>query len=375
MDTITQGILGAVTANLGFRQKLGPGATWMAAAVAVAPDLDILVQPLLTLSGSESDPFAQFVHHRGLSHSLLLIPFYALIPAFLWYRLRKRNHRRSNGLSSDLTNTAGQSNPSAANSVPSFWLFYGCVLVALFTHPLLDWCTSYGTQLLAPLTNARFALDVLPIIDIFYSPLLILTLGLCWAVRVSAFRNEKITLVIAWIGFCLSLAYIALGAINHHRAIASLREESPDTAQAAYHAYPQVGHVFLWRVTRYDEPDWTVARVNLLFSARTSDVQHARSDQNEWGDRAKQVPQVQTFTWFAMNQIRYEYHREPHTHRVDVHDMRYGRSPASTDSLWPVRVLFDADTGEVLSVERRQEFHRGSFGETVKQLWKSLWSP
>ena len=30
---------------------------------------------------------------------------------------------------------------------------------------MLDWCTTFGTQLLAPVSRARFALDAIPIVD------------------------------------------------------------------------------------------------------------------------------------------------------------------------------------------------------------------
>ena len=43
MDTITQGLLGAVTAQLGFRQRIGRETTWVAAAAGIMPDLDILI--------------------------------------------------------------------------------------------------------------------------------------------------------------------------------------------------------------------------------------------------------------------------------------------------------------------------------------------
>ena len=66
MDTITQGLLGAVTAQLGFRQRIGRDATWVAAAAAVVPDLDIFIVPLMSMTGMEVDSLAQLRYHRGL---------------------------------------------------------------------------------------------------------------------------------------------------------------------------------------------------------------------------------------------------------------------------------------------------------------------
>ena len=132
MDTITQGLLGAATAQLGFRQRIGKDATWLAALAGIVPDLDIFVQPLMTLSGRETDDFTRTVIHRGISHSLVMVPVFSLLITLLWRRFRR-----------------------SSKSPKPFALLYACVFVALLSHPLLDWTTSYGTQLLAPFTDRR----------------------------------------------------------------------------------------------------------------------------------------------------------------------------------------------------------------------------
>ena len=44
---------------------------------------------------------------------------------------------------------------------------------SMLSHPLLDWFTTYGTQLLAPFSRHRFAIDGVGIVDPFYSLTLI----------------------------------------------------------------------------------------------------------------------------------------------------------------------------------------------------------
>lgn len=95
MDPITQGLLGAATAQLGFRQRIGRDATWVAAAAAIVPDLDVFVAPLLSLTGMEMDAMVQVRIHRGLSHSLLFAPILSLPIAALWWRLRRSVARRN----------------------------------------------------------------------------------------------------------------------------------------------------------------------------------------------------------------------------------------------------------------------------------------
>ena len=66
----------------------------------------------------------------------------------------------------------------------SFW--------ALVTHPILDVFTTYGTQILYPLSNKRFATDAVAIIDLIYTfPLIFVFI---WAIRATSPKkqtNEK----------------------------------------------------------------------------------------------------------------------------------------------------------------------------------------
>ena len=57
MDTVTQAVFGAVVGQVGFQSKLGWRALAAGAALATVPDLDVF--------GSLSDPFSEWVHHRG----------------------------------------------------------------------------------------------------------------------------------------------------------------------------------------------------------------------------------------------------------------------------------------------------------------------
>ena len=135
MDLITQGLLGATVAAAGFRARLGPRALVVGALLGVAPDLDVL-------AGLAGD-WASLVHHRGLSHSLVVLSM--LAPPLGWA----------------LARCLGEGEDTRAWMGLSFW--------ALVTHPLLDLFTSFGTQLFAPLSDARFALDGVGALDLLIS--------------------------------------------------------------------------------------------------------------------------------------------------------------------------------------------------------------
>jgi len=351
MDTITQGLLGAATAQLGFRQRIGKDATWLAAFAGIVPDFDIFVQPLMTLSGRETDDFTRTVIHRGLSHSLVMVPVFSLLITLLWRRFRR-----------------------SSKSPQPFALLYACVFIALLTHSLLDWTTSYGTQLLAPFTDRRFALDFMPIIDIFYTPVLILTLAACYTIRRVKSDSRKISLIVGCIGLGLSTCYILAGGVMKTLAIQTMQKHFPEkTATGQYQAYPQIGSIFLWRTTYRDKTTWAAGRVNLLFRAKPH-INHKTIHSNSWIEKARQLDEAKTFEWFAMGQTRQVYRRRHDAHVVEFMDMRYGAQPSSLDSLWSLQITFHLN-GEVMKTERIHRFRDMSFREVVKVNWSCLWRP
>jgi len=375
MDTITQSLLGAVTAQLGFRQRLGRGATWVAAGAALVPDLDVFAGPVLRATGFEAGGLGHWVTHRGLSHSLLLVPILALPIAALWWWVRTRRRKRP----PQEDDTGGQAASGTRHDRPAapFSTLYACVFVALASHPLLDWCTSYGTQLLAPMSRMRFAADCVPIIDIFYTPLLALTLVGCLIVRkVKRLDGPRASLAVGWIGFGLSVAYLASGWVLHERAVEVARGLAKGETVVQADAYPALGSIFLWRTVVETTDEWQVARVRPLAAdpAATARVNVVPDVSNRWTWLARAVPEGNAYEWFAMGRIRAAYRRVGDRHFVELHDMRYGPRPESAESLWPLHMTFEADEliPEVKRLSRRG--HQDVWG-VISEAWRDLWAP
>ncbi len=367
MDTPSHVLLGAVTAQLGFRQRIGRDATWVAAATSLLPDLDTLAVPLMSLTSTEVDDLARITVHRGLSHSLLVAPLLALPIAAVWWWLRRRwaNSRRP----ADDNSNAGRPARSAA---PFGWM-YLCVLVAALVHPLLDWCTSYGTQLLAPITNARFSLDAIPIVDIFLTPLLIVTLLVGFIVRkASRGGARKATLAVAWAGFALFVGYIGAGRVMRGVAIRRALAVAGEGRIVRADAYPTIGSILLWRAVIRTDRGWQVSRQHML-SDRPGRPNFAPQVSNEYVARAEQLEAGRTFRWFAQGRIRTAYDRRDGLHVVELHDMRYGPSPGAVDSLWRLRVTFAGEDDPSPHTEMVTGFRRGSFRETAARFWRDMW--
>lgn len=132
MDNLTHTLSGLVVARLSPASALPTRTRYLAGALAAnAPDLDIVLAPLSSQ--------LYLLHHRGETHSLLLLPLWAWLLSWLFSRVFS---------------------PRAA------WRdYYALTALALLAHVFGDWITSYGTQLFAPLTNRTYALGTTFIID------------------------------------------------------------------------------------------------------------------------------------------------------------------------------------------------------------------
>lgn len=146
MDSITQAALGAAIGQAALGRKVGAKGAIAGAIVATIPDLDVALRFFYS-------SYDMLRIHRGLSHSLLFDALGAFLIAFIMQRIR---YYREVPLT-------------------RLWVFSALCLI---THALLDYCTSYGTQLLLPFTDARLGLDTVNVVDPFYTiPLLVGTLG------------------------------------------------------------------------------------------------------------------------------------------------------------------------------------------------------
>ncbi|WP_133151708.1 metal-dependent hydrolase, partial [Vibrio splendidus] len=144
MDPLTQGVLGASLSQSASKKQNLVVAGVLGLLSGMAPDVDAFIR-------SQSDPLLALEFHRQFTHSLLFIPIGSLICALVLHHLIAKRR----GL-----------------SFKQSWLF--CAL-GYGTHALLDACTTYGTQLLWPFTNARFAWNTISIIDPIYTlPILVL---------------------------------------------------------------------------------------------------------------------------------------------------------------------------------------------------------
>lgn len=156
MEPVTHVLTGACLARAGWNRRAAYATLAMATA-AELPDIDTV----WSLKG----PVESFLHHRGITHTFLGIPFEAALVVALCaglhrWRERKRTRERAS-LTEPLT------------AAPVRWgALYLFTVVALLSHILLDYTNNYGVRPFFPFNPKWYAGSIVFIFD----PLLFLLL-------------------------------------------------------------------------------------------------------------------------------------------------------------------------------------------------------
>jgi len=183
MDPVSHALLG-VASGLSVMPRNTKIAALAGLAGALLPDADVLIS-------SAGDPLLNVEYHRHFSHALIAAPVGALIAAgVLWLALRRR---------------------------AAFGMLYWPALAGFINAILLDACTSYGTRLLWPFTDTRFAWSVVAVVDPV--PTLILLAGVVLALKSGLAWRARIAIVAV-------IAYLGAGALQQHRARHACRHDA-----------------------------------------------------------------------------------------------------------------------------------------------------
>src|SRR5687768_15708501 len=141
-----------------------------------APDLDFVIGFV--------GPVEYLLSHRGVTHSLILLPLWALLFSWVLAKLLRE---------------------------PGGWrAFYAVTALSLFVHIVGDVVTSFGTMIFAPLSDWRAAIGTAFIIDLWFSGIIVLGL-LCSAV----FYRTRIPAVVASV---VLAGYVGFQYVQKQRA-------------------------------------------------------------------------------------------------------------------------------------------------------------
>jgi inner membrane protein len=231
MDTLTHALSGALLARATAPKDAPPRSLPRRVAAgffaAAAPDLDFVL--------SFVSPLVYLEQHRGPTHSVLLLPFWALALSWVLARILRE---------------------------PRGWrALYGISALALGAHILGDLITSFGTIIFAPLSDARYGWGTTFIIDLWFTCIIVagLVASLAW-------RHARVPAVAAG---ALLVAYVGFQALLKEQALDFAR----DTAQrqgwsgVEIAALPRAVSPFNWTVYVSDATAHRFAHVNLRRAA------------------------------------------------------------------------------------------------------------
>lgn len=299
MDPLTQGLLGGAAAYVVYGRRLGPRALLIGAAGGVLPDADVFIR-------SAADPLLAVETHRQFTHALAFIPFGGFIAALPW--LGRRANR-------------------------AIWkTIAGAAIVGYATHGLLDACTTYGTQLFWPFSDARVAWDTISVIDPIF------TLALLVGTIASAVRRSRVPAAVA---LCLCLLYLVAGGVQRNRAshvqakLAAAREHPIARGKV----FPTIGNNLVWRSLYRSGDTLFVDRIRVPWfgEPRFSPGTSVRADDEEGLTAAERsVPRVvrdfRRFRWFSDGWLA----RDADDPSV-IGDVRYSMRTDAFDAIWGIR--------------------------------------
>ncbi|MFK8102323.1 MAG: metal-dependent hydrolase [Saprospiraceae bacterium] len=184
MDSLTQGLLGAATFAVVKDKEIGKKSLLIGAIAGTIPDLDVFLAPFFNN--------VEFLTvHRSVSHSIILAILLSLLLGAIFHRIYKKKQSQSK------------------------WMF--AFFLAIMTHSILDWCTTYGTKLFSPFSSHLFSTNNIHVFEPIYT-LILLTGVIILSVKnqPKIGRQKIINLTLLLSTLYLTWTFISKGIANNH---------------------------------------------------------------------------------------------------------------------------------------------------------------
>jgi inner membrane protein len=332
MDSLSQLVLGSSVAVLAMGKRVP---AWKAAlwggVCGTLPDLDALIDL--------GDAVSNMTYHRSWSHSLLLLTIVSPVIAKGIDKIH-----RSDGM--------------------HFWRWTLAVWLALFTHPLLDNFTIYGTQLLQPFTDHPYALSNLFIID----PLVTLPLIIGVIVAVSRGHNA-----LRWntAGVVMSTAYIAWSLIAQQIVWGVFRDDAKakglDATKLEQRTFvnPAPFNTLLWRVVTVHDDRYEEGFYSLLDRERKIDFDRFARNA-KLIDETRSIPAAARMAWFSKGFFK----MSERDGVIYLSDLRMGQEP---NYVFNFSIAKREGDRLVPVVPENHGSRGGNLREGLAWLWKRMW--
>ncbi len=402
---MTQITLGAAVGELVLGRKLGNRAMLWGAVAGTIPDLDVL-------ANVATDEMSALAYHRAFTHSLA----YAAIAPFLLGPLAHRIYGGREGplpaspwaalgvtwlalvillgIGSwlmpievyripQIALTVGtatillaavillrqvlRKNPHTERNVSWTswaWLFF----LGIVTHPLLDCCTTYGTQLFEPFSNTRIAWNNISVADPLY------TLPFLACVIIAAFmrRQGKRRRWVNIAGIAWSLLYLTFTFVNKVQVdrlfVKSLAAEQVTASR--YTTGPSILNNILWQGVGDADDTYYMGQYSILDAnpefelvsiAKGHDLLDAYPDNRD----------LRILRWFTNGY--YSVVRRPDG-KLQLNDLRFGTTDADIKNVqdFVFKFVLEEEQGELRAHQASEMPSNREAGEVMSKLWTRI---
>jgi membrane-bound metal-dependent hydrolase YbcI (DUF457 family) len=301
MDNITHSLTGALAAKVIERQgvpeadqrKLRRALFWLLVLCANLPDIDVF----FSLFGGR---LFSLQHHRGITHSFVFAPLFALLPAALFYTFGKlRNFR-------------------------IVWL---AAFLGIVVHIFFDLVTPFGTEIFFPVSTTRFSLDWMFIVDPIFTALLGLPL-----LFGKIFQRQR--RVIALGGGILVILYLSVEMISHTLAYDRMERKLHvrNITAMKISALPQPLSIFRWMGLAQTENGVLQTFFSVLNGSDSLSFTGYENPGDEFVLKALQTETGKWYTTFARHPLVRSY-KEGNLHVVEFRDLQFSIDRAILSSV------------------------------------------
>jgi len=328
MDLLTQGILGASTAQAGAKYSDFRLATVTGFVAGMTPDLDALIR-------NPNDPLLVFEYHRHFTHSIIFIPLGALlVSTLIWVILRRAQ---------------------------AFKKIYGYALLGICLAGFLDALTSYGTSLLWPLSDIKIAWNLLAIVDPVFSLLLLIPLVIGLKRKSNLYSRT---------GLGLAAIYIMVALVQSQRAydVASELMAQRDHPVEERVIKPTMGNIVLWKSVYVSQGEIHADAIrvgltggNKVYPGETLPLLDLESE-NPFPANSQASQDLHRFSKVSNHWLG------AHPERPEmIGDVRYSMLPFSSEPLWGVHIR-DVEPEHHLNVITNRRFNPSMRQDFINML-------
>lgn len=331
MDSLTQIVLGAAVGEAVLGKKVGNKAMLYGAIAGTIPDLDVIARYF-------TDTVTATEWHRGFSHSILFSMLFA--PLFGWF-IWKLN-----------------SNSNATWKNWSWLMFWG-----LFTHPILDAFTTWGTQLFWPL-KTRLAFQNIFVIDPLYTIPFLIFLILAMRQKKTAPKRRKYNLI----GIAISSAYLLLSLVLKGVAYGKFQDslKNQNIAYTQMDIRPTPFNTVLWTANVATKDAYLIGNYSFFDS---QEIQFKAYPKNrnllkglESNEKVKRLIEIAE-GWYTLTENK---------GNLYFNDLRFGLVSLSENEekfAFSYQLIQD---GDAILVKETPKFRQDA-KRLLRELWKRIW--